>query len=367
MSNLTNKNLASSKASSTSEPTCIGFLLLPNYTMMSLASAVEPLRMANQLSEKKLYRWMLITGDGEPVEASGGIRAQADTSISDCPPLDAMFVVGGMDVDHSYTAKQIEWLCTLDKSGVQLGGICTGAMALAQAHLLNGQECSMHWESMVLMQELHPEVECNNHLFTVTSKRITCTGGTAPLDMMLNIIGKAHGKALAQSISEMFILDRIRDQTDNQKVPLRYTMGVAPPKLIEATTLMEANIEEPLPLVELAELLGISRRQMERLFKRNLDCAPSRYYLLLRLHRARRLLKQTSLSIIDISSSCGFVSRPHFSRCYASHMGLTPREERSSMSLMDLDSESGYSDSELEDPALYEPHYGTVTVVLPGE
>ncbi|MFT4824468.1 MAG: transcriptional regulator GlxA family with amidase domain [Halioglobus sp.] len=360
MDNLTNKNLASSRASG---PTCIGFLLLHNYTMMSLASAVEPLRMANQLSNKELYQWVLITEDGAIVAASDGIRAQPDASISDAPKLDALFVVGGIDISHSYTCGQLDWLRKLDKSGVQLGGICTGAMALAEAHLLDGQECSMHWENMVSMQELYPQVECNNHLFTVTSRRITCSGGTAPLDMMLNIIGKAHGKTLAQGISEMFILDRIRDQTDNQKVPLRYTMGVAPPKLIEATTLMEANIEEPLTLIELAQLLGISRRQMERLFKINLDCAPSKYYLLLRLHRARRLLKQTSLSIIDISSSCGFVSRPHFSRCYATHMGLTPRGERASMNIENDSSDSDYTDFELEDPALYEPHYGRVTVV----
>lgn len=362
MSNLTHNKLASSKPSSASEPTQIGFLLLHNYTLISLACAVEPLRMANRLSEKDLYNWILITEDGEPVAASDGIRAHVDASIGDAPPLDALFVVGGMDIDHGYTTLEVEWLKKLDKSGVQLGGICTGAMALAYAHLLDGRECSMHWETMVLMQERHPQVECNNHLFTVQGNRITCSGGTAPLDMMLNIIGKAHGKALSQGISEMFILDRIRDQTDNQKVPLRYTMGVAPPKLIEATTLMEANIEEPLSLIELAQLLGISRRQMERLFKQNLDCAPSRYYLLLRLHCARRLLKQTSLSIIDISSSCGFVSRPHFSRCYASHMGLTPREERSAAFIEDPSPETGYTDLELEDPAQYEPHYGRVTV-----
>lgn len=345
------------------EPRRVGFLLLRNYTMISLASAVEPLRMANQLSGQKLYSWYLITEDGQAVSASDGIKTLPDNSIAEAPELDTLIVVGGIDVSHSYSPGEVNWLRELDKQGVQLGGICTGAVMLADAGLLEDCECSVHWESIVMLQERHPKVICNSHLFTVERNRITCTGGTAPLDMMLNIIGKAYGKALSSSISEMFILDRVRDQTDNQKVPLRYTMGVAPPKLIEATALMEANLEEPLGLVELAELLGISRRQMERLFKNNLGCSPSRYYLLLRLYQARRLLKQTTLPIVEIVSLCGFVTTPHFSKCYRTHLGISPREERAgALGGISAEDAAVMSDAELSDPARLEPHYGSIPV-----
>jgi len=354
------------------QPTVIGFLLLRDYTLISLASAVEPLRMANQLSGKTLYAWTLITEDGKPVCASDGILNLPDAAIEDAPGLDALIVVGGVDISHSYTNHHLEWLRKLDAKGVQLGGICTGAYLLAEASLMNGHECSVHWECMAALQELHPEVTCNNHLFTVGSKRLTSTGGTAPLDMMLNIICSAHGLTLANAISEMFILDRIRDQNDNQKIPLKYTMGVAPPKLIEATTLMEANIEEPIPLEELAGLLSISRRQLERLFKGNLDCSPSRYYLRLRLYRARQLLKQTSLSIIEVASLCGFVSTPHFSKCYRTHLGITPREERAGVGTGVDDSgaqpapglERSTQTSVDSESARAEPHFGSVRLLV---
>jgi transcriptional regulator GlxA family with amidase domain len=309
-------------------PTTIGFLLLRDYTLMSMAAAVEPLRMANQLSGKTLYDWALITADGKPVCASDGILNLPDAAIADAPPLNALIVVGGVDISHNYSSEHLDWLRKLANEGVQLGGICTGAFLLAEAQLMDGHECSVHWECMARLQELHPEVICNNHLFTVDRQRLTCSGGTAPLDMMINIIGNRHGLTLANAISEMFILDRIRGQYDTQKIPLKYTRGVAPPILVEATTLMEANIEEPIPLEELAALLSISRRQLERLFKSNLDCSPSRYYLRLRLNRARQLLKQTALSIIEVASLCGFVSTPHFSKCYRTHLGITPRDER---------------------------------------
>lgn len=337
--------------------TRVGFLLLRHYTLISLAAAVEPLRMANQLAGKQLYQWTLITEDGNSVAASDGIRTMPDTSIEDALELDAVIVVGGIDVAHSYSETELDWLRGLDQAGKQLGGICTGAFVLAEANLLDEQECSVHWECMVALQELHPKVSCNNQLFTVGRTRLTCSGGTAPLDMMLNIIRRAHGQTLANGISEMFILDRIRDQSDTQKIPLKQSLGVTSPKLVEAVTLMDANIEEPIPLEELAGLLNISRRQLERLFKSNLDCSPSRYYLRLRLYRARQLLKQTSLSIIEVASLCGFVSTPHFSKCYRTHLGITPREERADIGANQR--AAGESDP-LGDPARLEPHFGSV-------
>ncbi len=349
--------------------TTIGFLLLRDYTMISLASAVEPLRMANQLSGETLYDWSLITEDGRPVCASDGILVLPDAAMEDAPTLNALMVVGGVDVGHSYNAAHLDWLRKLDGQGVQLGGICTGAYLLAEANLMDGHECSVHWECMATIQELHPEVVCNHHLFTVDRERLTCSGGTTPLDMMLNIICSTHGLTLANAISEMFIMDRIRDQSDHQKVPLKYTMGVAPPKLIEATTLMESNIEEPIALEELAGLLSISRRQLERLFKGNLDCSPSRYYLRLRLYRARQLLKQTSLSIIEVASLCGFVSTPHFSKCYRTYLGLTPREERTGSTEASQpvtkaeEQENGANTCVDSEAARAEPHYGSVRLL----
>ena len=344
-------------------PTHIGFLLLDKFTMISLASAVDPLRMANQLSGSTLYSWSLVSADGEPVAASNGIRHLPDASMDDMFDGDALLVVGGVDITHSFSEKQLNWLRKLHERGIKLGGICTGTFVLAEAGLMDGLDCSVHWEIAGALEELHPSVKCSNRLFIMDDEHLTCSGGTAPLDMVLNLISDRHGLSLANAISEMFILDRVRDRRDVQKVPIKHRMGVAPPKLIEATALIEANIEEPITLNELSGLLNISRRQLERLFKSNLNCTPSRYYLRLRLERARQLLKQTSLSIVEVASICGFVTSPHFSKCYKDHWGISPRQER-----MNRDEENalpiaGDEPSRVNDirrAAASEPSYGSM-------
>jgi transcriptional regulator GlxA family with amidase domain len=178
------------------------------------------------------------------------------------------------------------------------------------------------------MQEAFPNVILTTYLFSIDRDRFTASGGTAPLDMMLNLIGHDHGRELAAGISEMFIYERVRNEQDQQRVPLKHVLGTTQPKLLEIVALMESNLEEPIELDELASYVNVSRRQLERLFQRYLLCSPSRYYLKLRLTRARQLLKQTPLSIIEIASVCGFVSTPHFSKCYREYFGVPPRNER---------------------------------------
>ncbi|MBY4678376.1 choline metabolism transcriptional regulator GbdR [Marinobacterium arenosum] len=322
---MTNDNRTSRQQGGTRR---IGFLLLNNFTLISLSSAIEPLRMANQLSGKELYDWFTISESGEPTTASDGLKITPDLSIGDSFEIDTVIVVGGVNITRSYTPKQLKWLQTLDRRGIQLGAVCTGAYVLAAAGLLDGQECSAHWECLASLHEAFPKVASTNRLFSISSSRLTSSGGIVPLDMMLSLIRQQHGNELSTAISEMFICDRIRTEQDHQRVPLRHTLGTTQPKLIELVALMESNLEEPINLDELASYVGLSRRQLERLFQKHLGCSPSRYYLKLRLTRARQLLRQTSLSIIEVASACGFVSTPHFSKCYRAYLGIPPRDER---------------------------------------
>ncbi len=314
--------------SKTAGPTRIGFLLIPDFSMLAFTSALEPLRMANQLSGEPLYEWITVGGTREAIDASNGITITPDYSIQDVPQLDALFVCSGNQIQHNIDNDVTAWIRSLSKRDMTLGAVCTGTYALAKADALEGHRCTIHWENMASAREEFPNLVISPELFEIDEGRYTSAGGIAPLDMILHEIRNTHGSDLASAITEQFMCDRIRDKHDRQRVPLTQRIGTNQPKLAEAVSLMEANIEEPMTLDELSFHVGLSRRQLERLYQRYLQCVPTRYYLELRLERARQLLLQTSMPIVDIALACGFISAPHFSKCYRDTFGLPPRDER---------------------------------------
>jgi transcriptional regulator GlxA family with amidase domain len=309
-------------------PQSIGFLLLDQFTLISLASAVEPLRMANQLAGQQLYRWHTLSLGDEQVWASDGMPITPDSSTHNAPTLDTVIACGGIGIQSAVTREHVTWLRSQARRSKRIGAICTGSWALAQAGLLDGFECSVHWEFLAAMQEAFPRVKLSSSLFTLDRDRFTCSGGTAPMDMMLHLISRDHGHELSAAISDMFVYERIRNEQDHQRVPLKHMLGTHQPKLQEIVALMEANLEEPIDLDDLAKFVDLSRRQLERLFQKYLHASPSKYYLKLRLIRARQLLKQTPISIVELSVVCGFVSTPHFSKCYRECFGIPPSDER---------------------------------------
>ena len=306
----------------------IGFVLVPDFSFIAFASAIEALRMANRMSGRELYRWSLFSVDGHPVRASNAIELPTERAIPAARGCDLVLVCAGERVGDF--AERLLLLCLrrLGREKIPLGAICTGSYLLARAGLLDGYRATIHWENMASLREEFPEVIVSPELFEIDRDRCTCSGGTAPLDMMLNLIHRQHGAPLAVSISEEFICERIRGRNDRQRVPLRLHLGTSQPKLMEAVSLMEANLEEPMSLDEIARHVRLSRRQLERLFQKHLHCVPTRYYLELRLARARQLLLQTPMTVVDVAFACGFVSAPHFSKCYRDYYGMPPRDER---------------------------------------
>jgi transcriptional regulator GlxA family with amidase domain len=310
------------------QPIRFGFFLVPNFSMIAFSTAVEPLRMANRLRGEELYQWPVITADGQPVAASNGLELSPNCPAEQIDGLDAMLVCAGAEVEDAWNREIAAALHKGARHRVPLGALCTGSYLLARAELINDYRATIHWERLASLREQFPRVLVSTDLFVIDRDRYTCSGGTASLDMMLNLITMQHDADLAAGISEQFTCERIRGHQDRQRVPLRLLLGSSQPKLVEAVTLMEANIEEPISLDELGSHVGVSRRQLERIFQRYLNCVPTRYYLELRLKRARELLLQTSMSIVDVGFACGFVSAPHFSKCYRDFFGIPPRDER---------------------------------------
>ena len=306
----------------------VGFFLAPEFSMIALFSAVEPLRVANRLSGRQLYDWRLFSVDGGPVIASNGMSLVVDAAISEVERFPAVVVCASFGVERHADRRVLAWLRRLDRQGSELGAIETGTYILARAGLLSGHRVTLHWENVPSFLEEFPDIEVTGELFEVHGKRFTCSGGTGALDLILNRISEHHGHKLAVAVSESLLHDRIRSRDDHQRMALELRLRVRNPALLRIVKAMETNLEEPLPLDDLAQIGTVSRRQLERLFRNLLGDTPSSYYLKLRLRHARHLLEHTSLSILDVSLASGFVSSPYFSRAYRAYFGLSPREDR---------------------------------------
>jgi transcriptional regulator GlxA family with amidase domain len=303
-------------------------LTLPNYSLIAVSNALEPLRMANRLVGTDIYGWSIVSMDGRPAEASSGLHLTPTGPLDKLERSDIVFVCGGINVRESVTPALLTALRRLADRQVALGALCTGGYALAKAGLLDAYRATIHWENLSALREEFPRVKISDQLFTIDRDRYTSSGGTAPLDLMLNLIESRLGSKVSKLVSEQFILDRVRKDTDRQYIPLRAQIGLSNRGLIRVANLMEQHIERPLSLEAIAKSSGLSRRQIERLFKRDLNCVPKRYYLQMRLRRARELLLQTAMPIMDITAACGFQSTPHFSKCYRNHFGHPPSAER---------------------------------------
>lgn len=311
------------------------FFLVPDFTMVAFATALEPLRIANRMLGYEAYRWRLASADGKPVPASNGVLCAVNTSLDEerrkmaGPDRPSMAIIcTGMDVDKYHNKSVFAWLREEYNRGVAVGGLCTGAYVLAAAGLLSNKRCAIHWENLPGFQEAFPKANVFADLFEVDQNIYTCAGGTAALDMMLKLIGDDFDENLVNRVCEQVLTDRVRSPTDRQRLPLRARLGVQNSKVLTIIELMEGNLAEPLSLIEIADDVDLSRRQIERLFRAEMGRSPARYYLEIRLDRARHLLIQSSLPVVEVAVACGFVSASHFSKCYRELYARSPQQER---------------------------------------
>jgi len=309
-------------------PERIGFLSLPRFSMMAFFSAVEPLRVANRLHGSELYSWHVFSVDGQPVEASNGMTVVAEASLTDIKSFPTMFVNASFEPERYETKSVLAWLRRLDRQGTRLGGLESGTFILARAGLLDGCRVAVHWENAPAFMERFPRVEATQALFQVDRGRWTCSGGTSAIDLMLELIEYRHGRDLAVRVSESLLHSRMRAPDDHMRLTLGRHMSVRHPRLAKIVAAMHQNMEEPIELEKLASIGGISRRQMERLFRSYMKDTPAGLYLKLRLDRARQYLEQTDMRVVDVLLACGFASAPHFSRAYRQQFGLAPRDDR---------------------------------------
>ncbi|MEL6912864.1 MAG: GlxA family transcriptional regulator [Pseudomonadota bacterium] len=304
------------------------FVLLENFTLLCFASALESLRIANRMAGQDLYTWVLMGEGGGLVASSAGPAFGVDKDLEDVSRDDTVLVCGGIDVQAATTKKVLSWLRREARRGPVMGGLCTAGYALAKAGLLDGKRATIHWENQDSFAEEFDEVELTKSVFVIDGNRVTTAGGTASIDLMLKFIAEDHGEELANAVADQLIYSTIRTDQDTQRLSIPTRIGVRHPKLSQVIQQMELNIEEPISPSILAKDVGMSTRQLERLFRRYLNRSPKRYYMELRLQKARNLLMQTDMSVINVALACGFASPSHFSKCYRAHYNTTPYRER---------------------------------------
>lgn len=300
------------------------FLLLEHFTLIAFAGAIEPLRLANLMAGRTLYEWRTASDGGGIVTASNGVPVQADTGLIELGRDTTLIVVGGLDVKAAISRPVLTWLRRESRRVTAIGAVCTGAQAIAQAGLLEGRRCTIHWENRDSFEEDFPEIPLSPNIYVIDQNRYTAAGGTASTDLMLKLIARRHGAELANMVADQMIHTQIRSDKDEQRLSIPTRIGVRHPKLSTVIHMMEENIEEPISPAALAEDVGMSTRQLERLFRRYLNRSPKRYYMELRLKKARNLLMQTDMSVINVALACGFASPSHFSKCYRALYKTTP-------------------------------------------
>jgi len=310
----------------------VGLVLQPGFSTLALAGLVDSLAAVNALQGDAAYRSECLSAAGGPVASAAGLQVQTQ-GWALAAHWHAVFIVmaDAGPADAQLSAQLNAWAA----EGVVLGGIDAGAAALAAAGQLDGLRACADWALLDALADAHPAVAWASGLWEIAAdgRRLSCAGNTASLDLACAWLAGLHGERVGEELVQALGLKGWRPRDERQRAGYSEQRGAGSPKLAEALALMEANLAEPLPTEEVARLVGVSRRQLERLFKQHLDTLPSRYYLQARLARAQRLLQQSSQSILQIGLSCGFSSGPHFSNAYKTHFGHTPRDERSRRAL----------------------------------
>jgi transcriptional regulator GlxA family with amidase domain len=306
------------------------FVLLDQFTMLSFACALDSLRIANRAAGTQVYSWKLIGEGGNTATCSNGTVFSLDDDLIEAQREDTIVVCGGIDVGKASTKRVVSWLRREARRGTAIAGLCTASHTLAVAGLLDGKRATIHWENQDSFAEEFEEVKLTKSVFTVDGNRMTTAGGTASIDLMLKLIADDQGEDVANVVADQLIYSSIRTDQDTQRLSVPTRIGVRHPKLSAVIQMMEQNIEEPISPSILASEVGMSTRQLERLFRRYLNRSPKRYYMELRLQKARNLLMQTDMSVINVALACGFASPSHFSKCYRAHYDTTPYRERGS-------------------------------------
>lgn len=302
----------------------LAFMLMPGFSAIAFFAALEPLRIANRLSGKPLFEWTLHTAEGEDAVASNGMQLRSDGAVPDAPQT--LIVCGGFDPLRHARPVLLGQIRRLWRAGCQVGAIDTGAFVLAEAGILGREMITLHWEAAEEFRRRYPHIPVSTELYERHARLITCAGGTAAMDMMLDDIAARHGIALAHAVSDQLIHDRIRPASAPQRTVFGLKTKFAGPIVQRLVAAMERGMGEGRALDAILAAEGLHRRQAERLFTARLGMSPGRFYRSMRIRHAVALMRQARMTVHEAALATGFSSQPVFSRACRQEFGLSPRD-----------------------------------------
>ncbi|MFD2207020.1 GlxA family transcriptional regulator [Kiloniella antarctica] len=304
------------------------FLLLPNYSLLALSSAVEVLRAANRLSRAEIYSWQLLSSEGGLYASSGGLALPTDPIHETTPAITHLVICGGDGSENLTDPSTLSFVREEARKARLSGAISDGSYLAARAGIFDGYRSTIHWQCHDGYVEQNPELNITRQIYEIDRDRFSCAGGAAAFDLFLQLVERDYGRHLSLEIAENFVHSDIRPQVSPQRLNPAYKFAASSPKLSGIIQHMEQNLETPVSLPKLAEYVGITPRQMDRIFQQYVGESPSKFYIGLRVRRAAYLLRQTSLPISEISFACGFASSSHFARHFQKIWRMSPRQYR---------------------------------------
>lgn len=328
-------NFLSVPRNTSSETRLVVLYLVPGFSMLEMSSAVEAMSLANQVNGPTKYEWRVVSQEMGSVIAGCGLTVNSDRDLAtqrarvpNGRQPNMIMVFGGDRPERSAVRSLEAWLREAYRAGVGICGVRSGTDILASAGLLRDRRCSVHWEHMPSFSETFMDAIPNTRLFQVDDGIWTCAGGSAIFDMTLRFIELDGGHDLVTGICQRALVERARADDERQRLPLSSRLGTVNPVVLKVVQCMEEHLADPLSVADLSSSVSLSRRQVERIFLENVGKSPIQYYRELRLEKAHLLLRSTTLTILEVAVSCGFVASSHFSKAYRDVYGLAPAEAR---------------------------------------
>lgn len=307
----------------------VAFLLTPEFSLVNVAAAIDTLRVSNTLLEQPFYKWTVVTDTKAAVPSSSGLALTADTTLDDLGEFDLLLVCGSFKPHQHVKSATQKRLRMLARQGKALGSMEAGVYHLAMAGALDGHTVTAHYANLPVYAKMFPKVQFVHNVFTASEKRMSCAGGLTGLDLMAHLIAQKFGAPFARRVANLLQAPWLRDANETQSGLLALAGSRIPQPVEEACRMMERHIAAPMDIEDIAAKVGISRRQLDRLFRQIFSSTASDVYALIRMSRARKLLRSSSLTLSEIAEACGFTTYPSFARCYTSVFKTSPSRERS--------------------------------------